>query len=914
MAQEEDFSWYSELVSFYEPCLYNEEKETSSPQINKISLTTTLDDRPHVDIHIFDLPIRALLDCGSNLTFINERILRKLSNVRIYEPAEPVELRTADGSKLEVLGEVRIPFTLRNKTRVIPTLVAPRLTQECICGMDFWKTFGIYPSIASIQSISVETTPNKSLSERPSLSEKQVRILEDAKHHFKIATSDSLETTSLYEHEIIIKDEFKTAKPIRLYPYPIAPKIQEGLFGEVERLLARGVIEESNSEYSLNIVPIRKSSGAIRLCLDARKLNERTVRDAYPLPHPGRILGRLPKAQYLSTIDLSEAFLQIPLARSSRKYCSFSVQGKGMFQYTRLPFGLINSPATLARLMNRVLGQGVLEPNVFVYLDDIVIVTETFEDHVRLLKEVARRLREANLSIKLEKSHFCLDEIPFLGYIISSQGLRINPEKIRPIVEYDRPNSITKLRRFLGMSNYYRRFIADYSQTSAALSELLKTKSKLLKWTAEAEESFQNIKERLITAPILSSPDFDREFLIHTDASDHAIAGVLTQKFGDHETVIEYYSKKLTTPERSYHATEKEGLAALLSIEHFRGYVEGSHFVLITDSSALTFIMRSKWRTSSRLSRWSLSLQQYDMNIVHRRGKDNVVPDALSRSVMAISALSASNWYNSLKRQVETSPDDFPDFRLDGDQLLKYVFNDNLSDHRFDWKIVPSPETKNIILKNNHDDFMHIGVDKALARIRQQYYWPNMAQSVREYIKKCSVCKEIKPSNMATTPLMGDRRVATRPWNIIALDYIGPLPRSKAGKQYVLVVLDLFSKWVQLHAFAQISSKTLCAVLTDHWFMRNSVPAILLSDNASTFTSKEFRTLLDNFEIKHWLISRYHSQANPVERVNRAINTAIRSYARENQREWDSRLGEIEVVIKMNRQRMIPAGHNGAAA
>lgn len=286
------------------------------------------------------------------------------------------------------------------------------------------------------------------------------------------------------------------------------------------------------------------------------------------------------------------------------------------------------------------------------------------------------------------------------------------------------------------------------------------------------------------------------------------------------------------------------------------------------------------------------------MTIVHRRGKEHVVPDALSRSVMAISAkTTSSKWYDDLKLSVLNRPDDYPDFRVDGDQLKKYLFNNDLADHRYDWKIIPSPEARAAILKVCHDDSMHIGMEKTLEKVRQNYYWPKMVSQIRAYIRKCPVCKEIKPPNASTTPPMGDMRVPSRPWEIIAIDYIGPLPRSKTGNQYVLVALDLFSKWVQLHPFAKISSKTLCMELTRHWFHRNSVPAIILTDNATSFTSKEFQSLLSRFGIKHWLSSRYHSQANPVERVNRAINTSLRSYARNNQREWDTRLSEVEVVI-----------------
>lgn len=273
------------------------------------------------------------------------------------------------------------------------------------------------------------------------------------------------------------------------------------------------------------------------------------------------------------------------------------------------------------------------------------------------------------------------------------------------------------------------------------------------------------------------------------------------------------------------------------------------------------------------------------------------MPDALSRSVLMVSQKSDSSWYNSLKYKVAESPEDYPDFQIRDGQLMKFVFSNNPTDQRFDWKIVPSPDARNLIVSSAHDETMHIGTDKTIAKIRQNYYWPRLTTDVRTYIQKCTVCKEIKPSNVPTVPQMGDMRVSNQPWQIIALDYIGPLPRTRGGKQYILVIVDLFSKWTQLHAFPSISVTSLKTVLQDHWFFRNSVPSILLSDNASTFLSKEFGALLERFGVKHWLTTRYHSQANPVERVKRFINTAIRSYAREDQRSWDHKLSEIELMI-----------------
>ncbi|XP_055599014.1 uncharacterized protein LOC129748419 [Uranotaenia lowii] len=871
------------------------QERQADTEICNISYPFPNDHRPFVEIRIHDFPVRALLDSGSNYSLISENLFAKTRQKKVFALAKSLDLHSASGDSLEVLGQACLPIQFDGRIKVITILVVANLSIDCICGMDFWTKFHIVPTQLTGDSVNaavVEEVPDPT--NMSSLEEEEK--LEEIKNSFLAAGHGKLTTTPLATHRIVLKEEYKGKPPVRQFPYVMSPKTQALVAVELERLLEAGIIERSDSDWSLNCVPVIKPN-KVRLCLDARKINERTVRDAYPLPHPGRILGQLPKANYLSTIDLSEAFLQVPLDKESRRYTAFSVQGKGLFQYTRMCFGLVNSPASLAKIMDFVLGHGILEPNVFVYLDDIVVVTETFEHHVQLLTEISRRLREANLSINRDKSRFGVSEVPFLGYLLGTEGLRTNPEKVRPILEYERPTTVTKLRRFLGMANYYRRFIPDFSGTTAALTDLLQTKSKLVRWNEDAETAFVRIKELLISSPILASPDFSRPFTIQTDASDVAVAGVLTQQHEDGECVIAYYSHKLSTPQKNYHAAEKEALAAILAIDAFRGYIEGYHFTLITDSSALTHILNAKWKVGSRCSRWALILQQYDMRIVHRKGKENVVPDALSRSIAAIDSPSTT-WYDSMLHKVVSRPDDYVDFRVENGQLLKYIsVPDYPHDANFAWKRVPRTEDIAKIIEDSHNSSFHSGYERTLARIRQRYYWPRMTVEIRNFVRHCTTCKEVKPSHVAMVPEMGKMRLADRPWQMISVDFIGPLPRSRKGNQHLLVVSDYFSKWVLVQPVKKIASSTLCVILKDQWFMKNSVPEIIITDNGSSFLSKEFKSLLDQFKITHWLNSRYHSQANPVERVNRTINAAIRTYVKGDQRLWDTKIAEIEMIL-----------------
>ena len=360
-----------------------------NPQILQITLPEHNDNRPYAWVHIYHHKIKGLLDSGSNRTLISTDLWKRLNTFKLHTPSDRLELRSADGGSMNIVGEIYIPFQFGEKTKIVPTLVIDDLLVDCLLGMTFWSRFHIYPHVQQCALTQVDENPLINSEPRTTLSASEDQQLTQIKSLFQVATPGCLPTTPLIEHSIEILDEWKSCPPIRQYPYTMSPKVREKVSDELDRMLRLGILERCHSDWSLNVVPVIKPTAKVRLCLDARKINERTVKDAYPLPHPGRILSQLPKARYLSTIDLSEAFLQIPLKKGSRRYTAFSIQGKGMFQFTRLPFGLVNSPATLSRLMDQVLGHGELEPHIFVYLDDIVIVSESYEEHLRLLDEVA---------------------------------------------------------------------------------------------------------------------------------------------------------------------------------------------------------------------------------------------------------------------------------------------------------------------------------------------------------------------------------------------------------------------------------------------------------------------------------------------------------------------------------------------
>ena len=335
----------------------------------------------------------------------------------------------------------------------------------------------------------------------------------------------------------------------------------EAAQAEVDRMLAEGIIEPSESPWSSCPVIVPKSNGKHRFCTDFRLVNQVTKRDAYPIPHMDNIFDKLRSARYISTLDLSQAYHQIPLEAKSREVTAFTIPGRGLMQFTRMPYGLTNAPATFQRIMDNLI-RPEWSPHVFAYLDDIVIVTESFDKHIKWLKIVLEALKKGNLQVNKNKSKFCVSEVKYLGYVVDANGLHADPDKIKPIAEYPAPTNLRQLRRFLGMMGWYSRFIPHFADYRAPLNQLT-PKGVKWHWDTAQQEAFETLKLALTQAPVLARPDFTRLFCLQTDASDIAIAAVLTQDFDGEEHRIYYVSRTLTKTERNYTVTERECLAVL---------------------------------------------------------------------------------------------------------------------------------------------------------------------------------------------------------------------------------------------------------------------------------------------------------------------------------------------------------------
>lgn len=893
--------WLYQVNAFYRS---SKTTAVASP----LFISTPEDNRPHLSVRIYGQSFQALLDTGANMSIIGARgisILDKF-HVPLLPFSSSLAVTVADGSPKPISGKVNLPIVIDGVKKNVQFLVVPDITISFILGINFCQTFNISLNFKNSSFSACTVQPNifsiNSLQDLSSLSAEEQKRLDRVIGSFNQLVSDKLGQTNVISHHI----DTGNAKPFKLRQYPLSPAMQVHLNKEIDEMLELGVIEPSNSPWNSPVLLVKKKDGSYRMCFDGRKLNEVTIKDTYPLPLIDSIFNKLRDSRYLSSIDLRKAFWQVPLDKLSRPKTTFQVHGRGSFQFTSMPFGLSNSPQTMQRLMDTILGPS-LEPYVFVYLDDIIIATNSFDQHLEILREVQKRLKNAGLTINLDKCEFCRSSLAFLGFVVDKDGLHTDSKKISSIVDAPIPSNTTEVRRVCGLLGWYRKFIKDYSTISAPITALLqgRKKGQPIQWTKEADAAFRTLKERLVTAPVLASPDFSLPFCIQTDASDVGIGAVLFQTIDGFEHPIAYASRTLTKQERKYSVTERECLAVLFGVEHFRAYVEGTpNLTVFTDHASLLWLHHLKEPTG-RLARWCLRLSQFSFEIKHRKGANNIVADFLSRHVssLSLSELQPDEWYKDMLSKVTKNPTVYPDFRVDNGILYKHVRPcHNITSNLSPWKMVVPTPNRTQILHQCHDDptAAHLGFAKTLARVAEFYYWPKMRKTIFGYVRNCHICAAHKSSTEKPLGLMGNYKNINFPFQLISLDIMGPFPRSKHGNQYLLVVTDWFTKFVFVHPLRKAITSSIVRFLEQNVFLIYGVPQIMVCDNGSQFIAKDFSKFLDSYGVQAvWYNAKYHPQINHTERVNKVIITAIASYIKDSHKTWDENIHHIAQAIRL---------------
>lgn len=898
------------------------------PQVDSIFLLSPAENRYFVDLRLGEVTLPSLIDTGATHSYLGDEGLSLLESLQLsVAKINSYQVTLANGVEETVQFTVAFVARVHGRDECVTFSLLPNLSVPCLLGLDALKKWGMVLDTSNatwwfkdcpgnIYSFSSPTEGRSGKSTHPvgqvglkRINADEYRKLEQFLNQEKVVDSSVPGITTLTEHVIDVGNN----KPIKQRAYPVSPALQKVINQEVDRMLEEDIIEPSNSPWSSPVVLVKKTNGDYRFCVDFRKVNSLTKKDVYPLPHMSGLLDQLRSCRYLSKIDLAQAYHQIPLAPQSREITAFIVLGRGLFQFKRLPYGLCGAPATFQRLLDRIITPE-LAPACFAYLDDIIIATDTFGDHVHYLKLVFARLREAGLRVNFDKCTFGCSEMRYLGFVVNEQGLQVDPEKIEPLLKFPTPQNVTELRRFIGLASWYRRFISDFSCRIRPLTQLLRKGQRWI-WTAEQEAALQEIKTLLTSAPILARPDFSRTFLLQTDASAEGLGAVLTQDTDNLERVIAYASRALQGAERNYSVTEKECLAVLWAIKKFRQYLEGYHFKVITDHASLKWLHNLK-NPTGRLARWALELQGYDFEVIYRRGSAHAVPDFFSRlpsrslesdqednpvSLASCMNVSSDLWYQNKLQSVQQQPGNHPDWKVVDGQLFRHVLEDielTLEDVSRAWKLVVPEEDQLKVIQENHDlpEAGHLGFEKTLEKVKRHYNWPGMRRDIARYIRKCRVCQTTKPEQRPSVGKMNLKKY-TQPWDTVAVDIQGPFPRSSNGFSYLLVFLDTFSKWTEIIPIRLANAKTVAKNFRQFIIFRWGTPRILHSDNGTPFINKIMQGLADTFGITLTQTPPYWPQANPVERTNRVIKTMISSYVEGNHKQWDCYIPEFMFAI-----------------
>lgn len=456
------------------------------------------------------------------------------------------------------------------------------------------------------------------------LTPRQRQELQELVGRHREVFSDTPGRTSVIKHDIITEP----GKRVRLRPYRIPEARRQIVREEVQKMLELGVIEESQSAWSSPIVLVGKPDGSWRFCNDFRKLNEVSLCDAYPMPRIDEMIERLGPARFISTLDLTRGYWQVPLTPQAKEKTAFATPD-GLYQYRVLPFGVHGAPATFQRLMDRV-----LRPHrqyAAAYLDDIVVHSTTWEEHIPRLEAVLNALRQAGLTANPRKCHLGLEEAKYLGHEVGRGCIRPLASKVESIATWPQPSTKKQVRIFLGLVGYYRQFIADFAARAAPLHDLTKkTRPNQVSWSLEAEAAFQDLRQALCQEPVLITPKFDKPLILHTDASEGGVGAVLSQVLDGAEHPVTFISRQLLPHEHHYSTVEKECLAIKWAVSKLRYYLLGRQFTLVTDHAPLKWMSQNR-DSNARVTRWFLSLQDFQFKVEHRAGRHHLNADALSR-------------------------------------------------------------------------------------------------------------------------------------------------------------------------------------------------------------------------------------------------------------------------------------------
>ncbi|KAJ9541044.1 hypothetical protein OSB04_027550 [Centaurea solstitialis] len=649
------------------------------------------------------------------------------------------------------------------------------------------------------------------------------------------------------------------AAPISKAPYRMAPAEMKELKEQLEDLLSRGFIRPSVSPWGAPVLFVKKKDGSMRLCIDYRELNRVTIRNKYPLPRIDDLFDQLQGAKYFSKIDLRSGYHQLRIRDRDIPKTAFRTR-YGHYEFIVMPFGLSNAPAVFMDLMNRTF-KDHLDEFIIVFIDDILVYSKSKEDHEAHLRITLETLQSKKLYAKFSKCEFWLEQVAFLGHIISGEGIKVDPAKVESISNWPKPKNVSEVRSFLGLAGYYRRFVENFSKIALPLTRLLRKGVKFV-WGEDQEKSFEELRKRLITTPILALPSGSEGFQIYSDASKSGLGCVLMQ----HGRVIAYASRQLKSYEVNYPTHDLELAAVIFALKIWRHYLYGETCDIFTDHKSLKYIFTQK-DLNMRQRRWLELLKDYDVRIQYHPGKANVVADALSRK--------SSGSISSLIAQ----PHIAFDLERMGINLCYHGGNELLASLTVEPTLV-----SRIKEAQQQDGELWAILQKAKGDPQTEFRVDDKA----EYVAKCLTCQKVKIEHQRASGLLQPLEIPVWKWEHISMDFVTGLPKTQRRHDVIWVIVDHLTKSAHFLPIQETYPVSKLSDLFQREIVRlHGTPVSITSDRDPRFTSRFWKSLHQAWGTRLTMSSAFHPQTDGPELVR--ITTEQVEIARQKMKEAQSR-------------------------